>query len=164
MSTLPAEDKSALDAFNKKVAELTRAITGLDSYRKELVNKLSYLKKAVIEASDVPAETYQSILSIELDLKVIDRKLNGDQLRTRYEGAAPTSVKERVELITGALWSTTAAPTTTFIKSYEAAAEKFDEIKNSIIAIDSNIKQVENTLEQFGAPYTPGRLPEWKKN
>ena len=162
--TLPAEDKSALDSFNKKVAELTRAITGLDSYRKELVTKLSYLKKAVIEASDVPAENYQTILNIELDLKALDRKLNGDQLRSRYEVSAPTSVKERVELITGALWSTTAAPTTTFIKSYDAAAEKFDEIKNLIIAIDSNIKQFENTLEQFGAPYTPGRLPDWKKN
>ena len=67
--SLPAEDKNILAAFNKKVAELTRAITGLDAYRKELVNKLSYLKKAVIESSDVPAETYQTILNIELDLK-----------------------------------------------------------------------------------------------
>jgi photosystem II stability/assembly factor-like uncharacterized protein len=161
--SLPAEDKSALNVFNQKVAELTRAITGLDAYRKELVNKLSYLKKAVIESADVPGETYQTILNIELDLKSLDRKLNGDQLRSRYDGAAPTSVKERVELITGALWTTTAAPTTTFIKSYDAAAERFDEIKNSIITIDSNIKQVENTLEQFGAPYTPGRLPDWRK-
>jgi hypothetical protein len=162
--TLPAEDKSALDAFNKKVSELTRAITGLDSYRKELVNKLSYLKKAVIESSDVPAETYQTILNIELDLKALDRKLNGDQLRTRYEGAAPSSVKDRVELITGALWSTTAAPTTTFIKSYDAAAEKFDELKSSLQNIDVSIKQVEDTLERFNAPYTPGRLPDWKKD
>ena len=162
--SLPAEDKIALNAFNQKVSELTRAITGLDAYRKELVNKLSYLKKAVIESADIPAETYQTILNIGLDLKSLDRKINGDQLRTRYEGAAPTSVKERVELITGALWSTTAAPTTTFIKSYDAAAEKFDELKSSIKNIDDNIKQVEVTLERFNAPYTPGRLPYWKKS
>ena len=162
--SLPAEDKIALNAFNQKVSELTRAITGLDAYRKELVNKLSYLKKAVIESADVPAETYQTILNIELDLRSLDRKINGDQLKTRYEGAAPTSVKERVELITGALWSTTAAPTTTFIKSYDAAAEKFDELKSSIKNIDDNIKQVEVTLERFNAPYTPGRLPYWKKS
>lgn len=162
--SLPAVDKLALDTFNRKVAELTRAITGLDAYRKELVNKLSYLKKAVIESSSVPAETYQTILNIESDLKSLDRKLNGDQLRTRYEGAAPTSVKERVELITGALWSTTAAPTNTFIKSYDIAAEKFDELNNAIKTIDENIKQVENILEKFNAPYTPGRLPNWKKD
>lgn len=162
--TLPAEDKIALNIFNQKVAELTRAITGLDAYRKELVNKLSYLKKAVIESAEVPAETYQTILNIELDLKSLDRKLNGDQLRGKYEGETPTSVKQRVELITGALWSTTAAPTTTFIKSYEAAAEKFDELKSYLQTIDESIKQVKDTLERFGAPYTPGRLPDWKKN
>ena len=72
--TLPAEDKIALDVFNKKVAELTRAITGLDAYRKEMVNKLSYLKKAVIESADVPAETYQTIITLELDLKVFRSK------------------------------------------------------------------------------------------
>ena len=67
-------------------------------------------------------------------------------------------------MITGALWNTTAAPTTTFIKSYDAAAEKFDEIKSSTKAIDEYIKQVEDTLEKYNAPYTPGRLPEWKKD
>ena len=151
-------------AFNQKVAELTTAIAGLDSYRKELVNKLYYLKKAVIEASDVHAEKYQTILGIDQDLKLLNRKLNGDQLRSRYEGAAPRSVKERVELITGALWSITAGPTKTFIKSYDATAEKFNELRNSIKVIDDNIKLVENTLEKFEAPYTPSRLPDWKKD
>jgi hypothetical protein len=45
-TTLPATDKIELDKFNEKVAELTRAIGGADSYRKELVKKLSYLKKS----------------------------------------------------------------------------------------------------------------------
>ena len=42
-TTLPAEDKIALDAFNKKVAELTRAISGADAYRKELDDKIKLL-------------------------------------------------------------------------------------------------------------------------
>jgi hypothetical protein len=94
----------------------------------------------------------------------LNRKLNGDQLRAKYEGAAPTSVKGRVDLITGALWSTTAAPTNTFIKSYDVAATKVDEILNYLKSIDYNIKQVETELEKSGAPYTPGRFPEWKKS
>ena len=161
--TLSAENKIELDKFNKKVAELTRAIDGVDSYRKELVNKISYIKKAVIESSNVPQETNEKIVSIEMELKELDKKINGDQLRGRYEGGTPTSVKERVGLITSALWSTTAAPTTTFIQSYNAAADKYDEIYTFIKSIDNNIKQVETTLEKYNAPYTPGRLPEWKK-
>ncbi|MGB5287907.1 MAG: glycosyl hydrolase [Ignavibacteriaceae bacterium] len=162
-TTLPAEDKVALDAFNKKVAELIRAISGADAFRKELSDKLAYLKKAVLDGAKVPAETYNNIINIESDLGGFNRSLNGDRLRARYEGSSPTSVKGRVDLITGALWNTTAAPTNTFIKSYDAAASKFDEILNDLESIDNSVKMVESTLEKSGAPYTPGRIPEWRK-
>lgn len=163
-TSIPAEDKPALDLFNQKVAELIRAIYGADSYRNELVKKLSHLKKAIMEGSEVPVETYNDVIKIEQYLKDMNEELNGDNLRTRYEGARPTSVKERVDLIMYALWNTTAAPTNTFTKSYEAAASKFDELLNSLKLIDNDIKLVETILEKNGAPYTPGRLPEWRKN
>jgi len=163
-NSIPAQDKPALDYFNKQVAELTRAINGLDAYRKELVNKLTYFRMAAIEAALVPEETYVKIMNLESDLRELNRELNGDPLRTRYEGASPTSVKQRVELITAALWNTTAAPTNTFITSYEIAAGKFDDISNSLKSIDLQVKQVEDTLEEYGAPYTPGRFPQWNKN
>lgn len=163
-TTLPADDKLALDAFNKKVAELTRAITGANAFRNDLVEKIGYLKKAVLDGAEVPISIYNNVINIESDLRELNRKLNGDQLRARYEGGTPTSVKGRVDLITGALWSTTAAPTNTFIKSYDAAASKFDEILNDLKSIDNSIKIVESELEKSGAPYTPGRIPEWRKN
>lgn len=163
-SSIPVEDKPALDKFNKKVAELTRAIYGADSYRKEMNDKLAYLKKAVLDGADVPKETYNEIVTIEQKLKILNIELNGDNLRTKYDGARPTSLKERVDLIMSALWSTTAAPTNTFIKSYDDAASKFDAILLSLKSIDEKIHNVEFVLEKNSAPFTPGRFPEWKKN
>ena len=163
-TTLPAEDKLALDTFNKKVSELTRTITGADKFRDELSGKLAYLKKAVLDGAQVPSSTNSNIINIESDLRELNIKLNGDQLRTRYEGGTPTSVKGRVNLITAALWSTTAAPTNTFIKSYDAASATIDEILIDLKSIDGKIMAVESELEKAGAPYTPGRFPEWRKN
>ncbi len=163
-STHSVEDKIVLDKFNKKVAELTRAISGADAYRKELVDKLGYFKKAVIESSEVSEEIYPEIVSLEKELRDFNIKLNGDPLRTQYEGVSPTSVKDRVDLITSALWSTTSAPTTTFIKSYDAAAGVFDELLRSLKKIDNEVKNIESKLEKSGAPYTPGRFPEWRKS
>ncbi len=162
ITTLPAEDKLALDAFNKKVAELTRAVTGADTYRKELVDKISYLKKAVIETANLPDDTYNKIITAEQYLNELNLKLNGDRLRSRYEGASPSSIKDRVDLITAALWNTTAAPTNTFTKSYDDAAGKFDDVLVLLKSIDNDIKKIEGTLEEHGAPYTPGRFPEWR--
>ncbi len=161
---LTEKDKTELKEFNKKVADLTVAVTGADAYRKELVKKISYFKKAVIQSAGIPKETYKKILDVELRLKELNRKLNGDNLRRRYEGAVPISIKQRVQLITSALWSTTAQPTTTFIEAYNTALSKFGKILTSLKSVDGDIKGIETVLNKYGAPYTPGRFPEWKKN
>lgn len=162
LNSIPTDDRISLDNFNKKVAELTRAITGADALRKECVKKISYLKKAVIDGTEVPVNTYSKIIDIESQLKQFNIELNGDQLRARYEGSAPTSIKDRVDLITAALWSTTAAPTNTFEKSYDAAASKFDSLLGSLKKIISDVSEIESILEKSGAAHTPGRIPEWR--
>lgn len=63
-----------------------------------------------------------------------------------------------------ALWNTTAAPITTFTKSNDDAANKFDDVLVFLKSIDDKIKQVELILEGHGATYTPGRFPEWRRN
>ena len=99
-TTLPVNDRQALDKFNKKVAELTRAISGADEYRKSLDEKIKYFKKAVIDGAGVPDESYNTVIKIEKELDDFNRKLNGDPLIAQYEGGSPTSVKQRVDLIT----------------------------------------------------------------
>ncbi len=163
-TTLPAKDKLALDKFNKKVASLTKAVSGADAYRKSLADKIAYMEKAVIDGADVPDSTYDTLVSIKKELDAFNRELNGDPLLANYEGAVPTSIKDRVDLITSSLWTTTSAPTTTFIKSYDVAAAQFGSLLNKLKSIDSQVKNVESVLNKYSAPYTPGRFPVWNKN
>ncbi|MFA8341945.1 MAG: WD40/YVTN/BNR-like repeat-containing protein [Rhodothermaceae bacterium] len=162
-TSLPAKDQVALNKFNKKVGELSRAIYGANAFRRELVKDLSYFKKAVFEGADVPNELYKKILSIDAELKEINKKLNGDRLKGRYEGGTPTSVTGRIGYITYALWSTTTGLSTTFQKSYDDAASKFDAILEDLKAAEKNVENVKTELEKYGARYTPGRLPVWNK-
>jgi photosystem II stability/assembly factor-like uncharacterized protein len=163
-TTLPAEDKEALDAFNQKVAELTRALSGADEYRSELNSRIKYLKKAVYEAPEVPNEVLIQLDEIELDMRAISKVLHGDYARSYYEGASPTGLRDRLDLITYGLWATTAAPTTTYIKSYDYAAARYDDMVASILAVEAKITAVENELDKYGAQATPGRLPVWKRD
>ena len=153
-----------MDEFNRKAGELARAMSGANAYRAELAGKIPYLKQAVLAGANVPMDTYEQVIAIQFELEEINRKMNGDNLRARYEGAAPPSLRGRINLITGTLWSTTSAPTETFKASYNVVADSFESILNSLKAVKADIDKVEATLEKYKAPYTPGRLPNWIKN
>jgi hypothetical protein len=129
-----------------------------------LVNKLAYLKKAVLESAKVPVDTYSKVISIESKLQELNLKLNGDPLIAKYEGATPTSIKQRVEIITGGLWTTTSAPTETFKQNFEAASVNFNELLVLLKSASAEIRSIESILEKYGAPYTPGSIQGWKPN
>jgi photosystem II stability/assembly factor-like uncharacterized protein len=161
--SLSEKDEMALENFDKKVADLTRAISGADDYRKSLDDKLKYLEQAFIEGANVPEDVYDSVVSARKDLDAFNRLLNGDGLLSQYQGGVPTSVKRRVDIITSGLWVTTSAPTGTFTRLYDAAADQFGGLLADLKTIDNKVKTIEAELEKYGAPSTPDRFPSWKK-
>jgi hypothetical protein len=162
-NSLAATDRQALMAFNKKVFELVRAVESANQYRSELVSRIPYYKKAVIETPRLPATTLQDILQLERDLEAFNRKLNGDALRGRYESVGPTSLRSKISSISDGLWSSTSAPTTTFNDAYGAVENSFEGLLAELKAISAKAQKIDQSLEQYGAPFTPGRLPVWNR-
>jgi len=162
--SLTVTDKKAVDDFSKKIAELRRATAAANSYRLELLNKLKYIKPAVIETPMLPVSISKEIFEIEKRLTAVNNLMNGDATLAKREFETLPSINERIRSIVGALWNTTAAPTQTYIQSYTTAAKQFTPVLAEIKSIGDAIKKVEAALEKSGAPYTPGREPEWKQN
>lgn len=161
-ATLPATDKKALDDFCKKIAELSRVAAAADQYRSELVNKFRYIKQAVIETPKQSLDISKTILDIEKRLNAVNRQLNGDATLARREFETAPSINGRIGYVIGALWNTTAAPTQTQISSYLIAAKQFTPVYNELKAIAEEVRKLEELLEKSRAPYTPGRMPDWK--
>ncbi|HUM46040.1 MAG TPA: hypothetical protein PLD84_03860, partial [Chitinophagales bacterium] len=162
-ATLAATDKQALNAFSRKVSEMRRATGAADTYRGELVNKIKYIKSAIIDAQLAQGDITQQVHAVERRLIAADTKMNGDASLARREFETPPSINGRIGTIEASLWTATSAPTQTAIQSYEVASKQFVELLPELKSIDEEIKKIETTLEKSGAPYTPGRLPEWKK-
>lgn len=163
-ASLPATDKKALENFCKQVAELRRVSAAADEYRSEMVNKIKFIKQAIIETPNLPLNVSKTIAALEKRLTDVNTKLNGDAALARREFESSPSINNRIGTIAGALWGTTAAPTTTFINSYQTAARQFTPVYNELKAIGIEMKNLENILETNKAPYTPGRLPDWQGN
>ncbi|MEO6406195.1 MAG: hypothetical protein ABIY51_06960 [Ferruginibacter sp.] len=161
--SLEGIDNKEMDAFNKKLGELVRAINGAQSYKNDLQSKIPYYKKAVLETASMPANSYQKVLELEKRINALNKKLNGDELRSRYESVGPTSLRNRVDGISGAMMYTLGGPTATQQQSFAIVNNLFSEILGELKTIGDDTEKFEQELERYGAPYTPGRLPVWKK-
>ena len=163
-SSLPAADKKAVDDFCKKVAELRRVTGATDAYRSELQEKLKYMKRAVIDAPALPTAVSKTIAEIESRMNAANLQLNGNGSLARREFETLPSINGRIGTIVGGLWSTTVAPSETYLQSYQIALTQFNAVYKEIKSIDEAMTQLEQKLEMHSVPFTPGRLPEWKTN
>jgi hypothetical protein len=63
-----------------------------------------------------------------------------------------------------ATYGNTSTPTQTQRDQYALLEEEFPPILDQLRQIsDVDLKALESQLDQLGAPWTPGRIPEWKK-
>ncbi|MBK9477810.1 MAG: glycosyl hydrolase [Bacteroidetes bacterium] len=161
--TFPATDRAALEAFYAKVSELSRVASAADNLRDELVNKVKYLKAAILDSPKSPIDLLNEVKRVENVLKDINVKLNGDASLTKREFEALPGINSRIGNMQYSLWRSTQAPTETNKESFALAAKLFAPIPDELKAIEASILKIEKQLEQDGAPHTPGRDFNWKK-
>jgi hypothetical protein len=89
--------------------------------------------------------------------------MTGDRLLSRLDKDTVPGIAARVLRIAGEQSDSTSAPTKTQRDAFAIAEEElkpvYEELKR-ILAED--VKTIEKRLDAVGAPYTPGRLPDWK--
>lgn len=159
-ATLTAGDKAALDTFNRGVAEMIRLVEGADQYRSQMSEHLKYLQKGLNEGAVHDVALYKEVQDFERKLNQINKMIRGDGLRSRYEGAAPVSLRSRVNEISESLWATTSAPTTTFIDSYTIVNGQIDDVLNQLKEATLTLHWLWLKFDEIKLPYTPGSLPE----
>jgi hypothetical protein len=162
MASMAATDKQALVAFGKKVMELNRVVDGTNSYRAELNNRIKFIKEAALLTPTVDPNILKDIYAIERRMVDVSKIMNGDVTLLNREFDAPPSISSRVGSIMSGIISTSVAPTNTFVTSYNEAVKEFTPVYNEVRSIATEVTRIENLLEKNKAPYTPGRLPEWR--
>ena len=75
----------------------------------------------------------------------------------------PPSINDRIGYVVGAQRLSTARPTQTQANQYAAAAQDFEGVLSQLRQlIEVDLARLEKQLEAAGAPWTPGRIPEWR--
>ncbi len=167
-ATLPAKDRAAVLAFQRKTARLQRAVLGAERLVAELKERLELLRIAVDapQASGAAAAAAPGLdirlHAMQLALGKIEIALSGDSfLRQRNEADLP-SISERVVNVVNSSWTSTAEPTLTQRDAYRIAGEAFaKELAQLKQFAEVDLAAIERELESSEIPWTPGRLPVW---
>ncbi|HWC65709.1 MAG TPA: glycosyl hydrolase [Thermoanaerobaculia bacterium] len=165
VGTIAEKDRQALLAFERKTARLERAVLGAGDLVEDVRDRIEKIKVAVLDtpgkdASPLGAEAR----SLEARLRDIDRALRGDRVAGRYEIPTAPSITDRVEGIVGTQWVATSAPTGTSLEAYDIAADEFTvQLAALKTLVEKDLRALEEKLEGAGAPWTPGRIPQWHK-
>jgi hypothetical protein len=149
--------------FQQKVARLQRAVQGTVATANALKPRLVAIRRALLETPAAPEKLLSDASALDKRTNEILRALQGDQALRQRNINLPPSITERVGDIVGSQRMSTARPTQTQIDQYTAAAQEFETALNQLRQlIEGDLARLEKQMEAAGAPWTPGRIPEWK--
>ncbi len=100
--------------------------------------------------------------TLELDLGRLMIALRGDPVLRAHNEPSPVSIMERAGQVSNNGRFSIEPPTGTDRKQYEVCAEEFADALAKMKSLHERFDALEKKAEQAGAPWTPGRLPEWK--
>ena len=163
--TLPASDRNELVAFQKKVAELNRAVMAAVEVSNDLSNRIELIKTAIKQTPGAPVDLIDKSNMIADKNKEIYRFLVNDRTLTKRNEPVHPSVAEHVSEVVWGMWSSTSAPTQSLRDGYNVAKEEFKPLLLQLKTLQEvDVKELESEMEKYGAPWTPGRtVPDWKE-
>ncbi|MCU0370781.1 MAG: hypothetical protein MUC31_05155 [Bacteroidales bacterium] len=165
-NSLPTADRAELIAFQDKVSSLVNAVDGAEEYAKDLLTRVQYIKQAIQNTPGISYALMDDAMSAGKKLDDILWKLNGQEPKASDEENWPAipPVKTRLGAILASSYGNTSAPTQTQLDQYALLEEEFPPILLQLKEIaEKDITTLETELDKHGAPWTPGRVPEWKK-
>ncbi|MGB5256508.1 MAG: hypothetical protein WBN44_04580 [Woeseiaceae bacterium] len=158
-----SDDPAAVQAFHKKAGELYRTAQGAVAHAAELGNRIKHLKAGVRETPRAGEAEEQAIRKIEARLAELGVALTGDSTVASRNEPVAWSLSQRASIVYQWLLDTRSPVPDFYEDSYENAAREFAAVLTALRSISQDLDALEARLESLGAPWTPGRLPEWKQ-
>jgi len=156
-------DRQAMADFQDKLAKLQKALTATTQSATEAGTRLSAMLRAIDATPSLPPKLREETERLQKTLNEIELALNGDRVWRSHNEGTPASISEHVQAAASPTRGTTGRPTKTALEQYQIASDELAvEVPKLRKLIETDIKAIEKQLDAAGAPYTPGRLPDWK--
>jgi hypothetical protein len=161
---MSAADRTAQEEFLRKVTRLYRAVSGAMHTSEEVESRLKAIREALRDTPAAEKQLGAVADGIEQRNREIRRALSGDVEIAKRSENIPSSIKVRVNSIMEGERFSLAKPTQSHMDSYNIAAAEFaEQLAKLHTLVEVDLGKLEKDMESAGAPWTPGRVPEWSE-
>lgn len=159
---MQAEALAELHKFQRRLSRLERAASGASSFGEEMKTRTTALRKALAQTPAATQPLIQEADAFDHDLTAVMIALRGDSAIRALSEQTPASILDRIRNTAGNQQFSSSAPNATDRTQYAIASEEFAGALKQLHALHVRFEALEKKAEQAGAPWTPGRLPEWQ--
>ena len=158
--SLPADDRAAKVAFQRKVNDLYRKVQASQKMLGEVESQLKHMEEAAKRTNLPQAEFSAEIRSLKDQLTEIGYQLNADPIAAKLDMDKVPTVGSRIGLLVYEQFYSTSAPTGTHQRTFAIAEEEFSPILTRIKdLVTKDLVAMQQKLAEAGAPYTPYAVP-----
>jgi len=162
LAGMPASDRAAQEEFLTKVSRLYRAVSGSLHTAEDVESRLKQIREALHYTPTAEKQLSPVADSLEQRNRALLIALRGDIDIARRSEPISSSISDRVGSIMDGERFSLAKPTQSNIDSYNVAASEFGDVLAKLhTLVEVDLAKLEKDMEAAGAPWTPGRVPEW---
>ncbi len=158
---LVTNDRQALIDFQMESYALYRAVTGADKAADEIQGRIDHLMKAVADTNASSEEQARALRALNARMQDFQAALKGDSTVSDRAEKVPMSINDRISFILYGHWDSQSAVTDNYRDSYAIAEREFRAALADLKGIAADLTGLEAALQEVGAPWTPGRIPDW---
>ena len=148
----------------RKVTRLYRAVSGALHTAEDVQSRLKAIRRRCGRLRRSEKQLGAVADWIEQRDREILRALRGDIEVAKRSEPVPSSINDRVNSVMEGERFSLAKPTQSHVDSYNIAAAEFaDQLGKLRTLVEVDLKKLEKDMEAAGAPWTPGRVPEWSE-
>jgi photosystem II stability/assembly factor-like uncharacterized protein len=160
LSIMQESDRAAVLDFQKKAASIQRTLMGAGRATQEALTRIQYIRRALDEIAGPDPKLVAEVNRIDTALRDINDQLNGDPILRRANEPTLPSLLDRVNIAVNGL-TTTAPPTATHREALAIAQQQAGPLLERLHKlIEVDLAAVEKQMNDRGAPWTPGRIPQ----
>ena len=151
--------------FQSKVSALAGTMHAAENFASGLLQQVVLIRQTLNNAPGTPEELIAKASDISRQLEDVMFTFEGPRAKASREEIPPhhMSLNSRLSALVYTHYSSTSGVTGTETDNYEVLREELQPVLEKLNNLQADIRVLNDALDKLGAPWTPGRLPNWEE-